>query len=386
MKFTKYIFPVFIAVTLIVLGCSSSDNSPNPTEGTETEASLVQRLQDIIDSKIGIDEDKLVGVSVSIRMAGEETYALVGGISDIDVPTAGNMAFGVGSITKTAIAATILKLEEEGLLTTEDTISTYLSLDAAQIDDSITIFQLLSHFTGLGGYFGTTLWDRVEGDLDTAIPTIELVDYIRDPINEPGIAHEYSNSNFLILALIIEAVTGQTVGEVMRERFWSPLQLNNIYFGANDVITSPMAGAWRDSNGDGVLQNITGEYRDAYHSVFYGAAGILATASDLSDWAFQLVEGQALSEVSRNKMLTVYGEIPDPVFTGYGLGVRRNVYAGRVMWGHTGGVRGYGAHMFHDPANGISIAVLNNQSRSANGPLLRHELINELLSEVYGSL
>ncbi len=390
MKLIKYFSIVLLIPMLFVLGCSNNDDEPDidgmdPTDPVE-EIALQQRLQNIVDSKIGIDQDKLVGVSVSIRLNGEERWVVTGGVSETDVPVNPNMKFGVGSVTKTVIAATILKLEEEGLLSTEETIGDHLSLNTPKVDESITIFQLLSHFTGLGGYFGAPLWERVEGDLDTAVPPLDIVDYIKDPINQPGIAHEYSNSNYLILSLIIESVTQQTVGEAMRERLWSPLQLNNIYFGANETITEPIASAWRDSNGDGVLQNISGEYRAAYHSVFYGAAGIFATASDLSHWAYDLVEGEALSAASRDKMLTRYAEIPDPTFTGYGLGMRRNVYAGKVMWGHTGGVRGYGAHVFHDPTNGVSIAVVNNQSRSANGPLLRHELINELLEEVYGEL
>lgn len=372
---------------LFIMGCSSGDNGLDPVhEEEEMEVQLQWQLQDIIDSKIGIEQDKLVGVSVSIRINGEEQWALTGGISETGVPAAQNMKFGVGSITKTTIAATILKLEEEGLLTIKQTIGNHLSLNAPNIDESITIFQLLSHQTGLGGYFGAPLWERVEGDLDTAIPLLDIVDYVQEPINQPGKAHQYSNSNYLILSLIIESVTQQTVGEVMRERLWSPLQLNNIFFAANETIASPIAGAWRDSNGDGVLQNISEEYRTAYHSVFYGAAGIFATASNLSKWAYDLVEGNALSVASRTKMLTQHATIPDPTFTGYGLGIRRNRYAGNIMWGHTGGVRGYGAHMFHDPINSVSIAVLNNQSRSENGPLLRHELASDLLEEVYRSL
>lgn len=385
MKFTKYLYLGLVFGIAMLASCSKSDNSSDDTDDM-MEVSFEQRLQSIIDSKIGIDEDKLVGVAVSIRVNGEEQWAFTGGISETDMPMASNMKFGVGSVTKTAIAATILKLEEEGLLSTDDTIWDHLNLNAPNINESITILQLLSHYTGLGGYFSSELWERVEGALDTPIPTLDIVDYVRAPINQPGMAHEYSNSNFLLLALIIESVTQQTVGEAMRERLWSPLQLNNIYFGANETIAAPIAGAWRDNNGDGVLENISADYRAAYHSVFYGAAGIFSSASDLSRWAYELVEGNALSADSRAKMLTAYAQIADQTFTGYGLGVRRNVYASRVFWGHTGGVRGYGTHMFHDPLNSVSIAVLNNQSLSANGPLLRHELINELLVEVYKEL
>ena len=77
-----------------------------------------------------------------------------------------------------------------------------------------------------------------------------------------------------------------------------------------------------------------------------------------------------------------YVEIDDPIFTGYGLGLRRVSIAGRTLWGHTGGMRGYGGYLFYDPLKKITIALLNNQSRTANGPLLRHELFSDLLMEV----
>jgi D-alanyl-D-alanine carboxypeptidase len=120
--------------------------------------------------------------------------------------------------------------------------------------------------------------------------------------------------------------------------------------------------------------------------VFYCAADVFSTASDLSLWAHHLYEGNAISEDSKQKMLTSYVNIPHLNFIGYGLGVRQNVYAGRVMWGHTGGMRGYGSHMFWDPVTKVSIAILNNQSRSANGPTLRHELMEELMREIFQEL
>jgi len=364
--------------TVLQLGCSD-DNVPAINEVT-----IEQRLQDIIDEKIGTDADKLVGVSISIRVGTEERWKLVGGISKSNLPIDSDMLFGIGSITKTAVAATILKLEDEGILSLDDTIGDWLVLNSPNVDNSITIFQLLKHFTGVKDYFAhPDIWTAVEGNLDAAISPTDLAGYIGVPINPPGVTHEYSNSNYLLLGLIIEAATQQTVGEVMREKFWTPLELHNIYFSSNESVAGPIATPWRDGDGDGTLEDIFIEYRAAYYSVFYCAAGIFSTASDLSMWAQHLYNGNAISEVSKQKMLTTYYTIPDPVFTGYGLGVRRNIYAGSVLWGHTGGMRGYGSHMFYDPFTNVSIAILNNQSRSVDGPLLRHELFEALLAEVY---
>ncbi len=396
MKLYRYV-QILIILFVLVSGCSSDDGAasseaetptnPSPEEPTSPSTlTTEERLQKIIDDKVGSDSDKLVGVSVSIRVGAEERWKLVGGISKLGEPVTGDMRFGLASITKTVVAATVLKLVDEGVLTLDDTIADWIDLNSQNVDQSITIFQLLSHFTGVNGYFTEELWNRVEGDLNRAIPPIEIVDYIMGPTNFPGVTHEYSNSNYLILGLIIEAATQKTVGEVMREKFWDPLDLNNIYFGANESIGGPIATPWRDNDGDGSLEDIADQFGAAYHSVFYCAADVFSTASDLSMWAQHLFNGDAISPDSRQKMMTSYFSIPDPVFTGYGLGARRNVYAGRTMWGHTGGMRGYGTAMFYDPMSEVSIAMLNNQSRSDDGPLLRYELVEELLTVVYEDL
>lgn len=371
------------SLLILITGLTfSSCKKENNLGGQEPPAELpiTERLENIIAEKVGTD--KLVGVSVSIRIGEEERWNLTGGLSKQGLPVQSNMSFGIASITKTMVAAAILKLEEEGKLTLNDSISKYLSLDKPQIDENITIFQLLNHKSGVRNYFqGAGLWSRVEQSLDSPISPQELVDFIGSPVFPVGIRYEYSNSNYLLLGLIIEAVSGQSIGEYFRSRFWGPLQLDRIYFADDEAATGPIATPWRDGDGDGILEDISSEFRSAYHSVFWTAADVFSTASDLSLWAYHLLEGDVLSQSSKSKMQR-YVEIDDPIFIGYGLGLRRVNIGGRILWGHTGGMRGYGGYMFFDPLKKITIVVLNNQSRSAEGPILRHELFQELLTEV----
>ena len=365
---------------------NSNNESVNETEEMPTEDTLTleEKLEDIINSKVG--ENKLKGVVVSIRVDGEERWNFTAGYSDETELISRDMKFGIASITKTVVAATIMKLEEDGLLNLDDPISDYLTLSNPNIDPSITIFQLLNHLAGLKGYFQhPDIWPRVENDLLTAIPPIEIVDYVGDPLFAAGSQYQYSNSHYLMLGLIIEAVTGKTVGEVMREKFWTPLGLQNMYFGSNETIAGPIAAPWRDNNGDGSLENIADQFGPAYHSIFYTAADVFATASDLSNWAHLLFTAQAVSESSRDQM-TTFLDLDDRIANGYGLGIRRVLLGGRNTWGHTGGMRGYGSYMFYEPVSKISVAMLNNQSRSENGPLLRYELMEFVFRELFLAL
>ena len=102
-------------------------------------------------------------------------------------------------------------------------------------------------------------------------------------------------------------------------------------------------------------------------------------------WANELFNGNAVSQATRNKMLT-FTDLDDPIANGYGLGIRRVILGDRTTFGHTGGMRGYGSFMFYDPISKVSIAMLNNQSRSVNGPLLRYEVVQESLLAVFAEL
>lgn len=103
------------------------------------------------------------------------------------------MRFGLASITKTAIAATVLKLESEGILSLNDPISQWLALGLPNVDHSITIYQLLNHQSGLSDYFNhPDIWPTVEGNLDQAITPIELAGFIGEPVFPPGNRFEYS--------------------------------------------------------------------------------------------------------------------------------------------------------------------------------------------------
>ncbi|MCL6265156.1 serine hydrolase domain-containing protein [Flagellimonas myxillae] len=391
---TSYALRILSLIFIICqMACSSggddtspdpnSNPNPDPDPNPTPELTIEEKLQDIIDEKVGTDADKLVGVSVSVRIGDQEHLSLTGGISKLGVTITENMRFGVGSITKTVVAATVMKLVDEGILDLEDTIADWLELTSENVDSSITIYQLLTHSSGLFGYMYNDLWAMAEADLDTPIPQETLYGFIGPPVGEPGFGHEYSNSNYLILGLIIEAATEKTVGEVMREKFWTPLELDHMYFGTNEPIEGTWATPWRDSDDDGVLEDIEADFGPAFHSIFYCAADVFATASDLSMWAQHLYNGDAVSEASRTNMTTAHFDIPDDIFVSYGLGTREVIFHGRSTYGHTGGMRGYGAYMFFEPTSKVSIAMLNNQSRSDDGPLLRYELVNEILEEVF---
>ena len=125
-------FSIWVLLLLLV-SCSSDDSTDMPPD---EDLLFKLKLQSIIDSKTG--DDKLVGVSISIRVDGEELWNLQGGISDDNAPIQDNMRFGIASITKTVVAATTLKLVDEGILSLDDTIDDWLTLGSTNVNSSAT--------------------------------------------------------------------------------------------------------------------------------------------------------------------------------------------------------------------------------------------------------
>ena len=119
----RLIGPLLLIFLFGITACSSggdealpdSNANPDPNPNPTSELTIEEKLQAIIDEKVGTDADKLVGVSVSIRIGDQEHLSLTGGISKLGVPVTEDMRFGVGSITKTVVAATVMKLEAAGL-------------------------------------------------------------------------------------------------------------------------------------------------------------------------------------------------------------------------------------------------------------------------------
>ena len=138
----KHLKALFICVFIITLSsCSEENMDPDPPASDLVE----EELQGLIDSRIG--PDKLVGVSVSIRKNGVEQWNLVSGASNEGTPVSKEMKFGIASITKTAVAAAVLKLREEGKVSLEDPISKFLEIN----NENIATIRVVVVFIGILG-------------------------------------------------------------------------------------------------------------------------------------------------------------------------------------------------------------------------------------------
>ena len=264
----------------------------------------------------------------------------------------------IGSNTKTFTAVVILQLVQEGKITLDEPIETYLPglLKGEGIDATkITVRQLLQHTSGLPEYT-----DTVPGETDifqirdNYYSTRDLLDVAlsKPAAFEPGSQFKYTNTNYIVLSLLAEKVTHRPLAEQITQRITEPLGLTHTYYpgpGEEDIRGTHPHGYHRNSQGE--LEDIT--RKDP--SEAGGAGAMISTPSELGTFIQATFNGTLLTQDSIAEMKkTVDTGRPN---RGYGLGIfSMSLSCGGEAWGHTGGFPGYTTQNMVGP-DGTSVTI-----------------------------
>jgi len=323
---------------------------------------IEDQLQQVLDH--GIEKYDARGVSAAVIFPDGKIWTGTSGISHGTVPIEPDMLFMIGSITKNVVAALTLQLVEEGLLSLDDPLSKWLP-EYPHVDSTASLRQLLNHTSGIYMFWSNEkIWDDLTKDESKVWTPEEVLSYIKDPYFAPGEGYRYSNTNYLLLAMIIEKATGSKLSTQFRDRFWQPLGITNAYLSIQEEIPDNWAHVFGDNfRNDGSWQDTTFLPRASHDSITFGSAGLYMTAEDLARWCHALFEGEVASQTSMDEML----QFVDHGFLrkkeGYGLGVqrfRRKMGSGETAIGHGGGGIGSGAQMVHLPEHHVSVVVMVN--------------------------
>ena len=251
----------------------------------------------------------------------------------------------IGSVTKTFVAATVLQLVDEGLIDLDDPVRPYLP-QLRQVGDEITIAQLLDHTSGLADLFNETTRRGLEEEPMRSWAAAEVLATLHEPWYEPGEGWAYANTNYYLLAMLIEAVTGSPLADVLDARFLDPMDLDATSILDGGAVGSPLDEAWT--------------------TIFWGSGAMAASATDLARWGDALYAGDLLSRQSQAAMLTFNDH-------DYGLGAQRLEVGDRDGYGHTGLLNTYTTLLFHVPEERVTIALLVNRSHVDLGDMLTAE-------------
>jgi D-alanyl-D-alanine carboxypeptidase len=237
---------------------------------------------------------------------------------------------------------------------------------------------LLDHTSGLHDYFLNPRIDRaLQGDPSRRWSAARALTFVGRPYFPPGTNWHYSNTNYLLLGLVAERVTGRPLAEELRRRFLEPLGLDGTWYQAVEGTRPSLAHGYRVTGSGAKTRAIDladGTGVAPFRSVVTAAGGagsLAATSGNVAAWARALYGGRAIDGESLSLMLSgidrVAGYRPR---VPYGLGVQAIVVDGHRTFGHSGRFLGFRSVMRWLPDEGVAIAVLTNQSRADINPLV----------------
>ena len=340
-------------VAAIALGAVGGVASAAPSKG-EAE-SLKSRAQ-------GLVGDGYPAALAAVTDAKGESAGVAVGKGSLETGQAPPMdgEVRIGSNTKTFVAVVVMQMVQEGKVGLDEPIETYLPglIKGEGIDGSkITVRQLLQHTSGLPEYTDTT---PGSGDIfqikDHYIPPRDLLDTaLSKPAQfEPGAQWKYTNTNYLVLGMLVERVSQRPVGEQIDERIVKKLGLSHTYFPApgEEKIRGTHPQGYHLSAG-GKLEDIT-EMDPAWG---WAAGAMVSTPSELNTFFQAVFDGRLLSQASIDEM-------KKGVDTGaggavYGLGlIGTPLSCGGTSWGHNGGIHGYRTYDAVGPdGTAVTVAV-----------------------------
>lgn len=328
-------------------------------------------LQSALDSMHQVLQNK--GMGAAVQVAGGVYWAGAAGISSENPPeniSAGHI-FNIGSVNKPITAACILQMAAEGLLSLDDSLHRWLDTFPF-INPNITIRQLLRHQSGIYDVIGSPAYQpTIAQQPDSVWALADVVKtFIKAPLFQPGAAFSYSNTNYLLLGMIIGEISGNAYHEEIRERFLQPQGLSSFRMPPYEPYDQPVAHLWIDLTGDGVPDDAHDFFSNwaAWYSAAGPAGSYYSTPADIARWMSLLMRGELLPPAIMAQMKTTVNT-PFNGGTKYGLGIMERNIAGQLAYGH-GGDAGYSAAVWYFPEKDISIAVLNNDGRRTSWSLL----------------
>jgi D-alanyl-D-alanine carboxypeptidase len=308
----------------------------------------------------GLARQRVPGVVVGVWASNRGTWTYALGIGDLQTaaPVTLDDHFRIASVTKTFVATVVLQLVDEGKLSLEDTLEPFVP--GILHGQEITIRQLLGMTAGIFNYVTDPAFEVAysSNPLMSFTPkdAVEIAKR-HGPNFAPGERLLYCDTNYILLGLIMEQVTGQTAGELIATRILDPLAMTNTSFPDSPDMPEPFSRGYAASPGSDTLRDLTA----SNPTVAWTAGAMVSTLEDLRTWARALADGSLLSPATQQARLQTksLGQRQGDDF-GYGLGI----LGVNGFYGHNGAIFGYSTWMLHSPEQDATLVVLANRGET----------------------
>jgi D-alanyl-D-alanine carboxypeptidase len=375
----RWIGSVLVVLALVVgaAACGSdSDGSSSTTTTTSSATGGLAVTEDGLDAttsaalttaaETAYGEISAPGAIMAVRTP-EGTWVATVGYQDWDrtVPVTADLNQRIGSVTKTFTVTALMQLAEQGKLSLDDPIDTYVS---GMPNGSATLGDLAAMRSGIPSYtFDQSFQDTIFSSPTTPWTPQQLVDLVKgdEPMFAPGTMTFYSNTNLVLLGMVIEQVTGKPVAQVFEEQIFQPLGLQHTTMPTDATYPEPH---WQGYTMQGVDEGGPSDATDWDPSWGWTAGAMTSDLDDMLTWGQALGTGEGiLSDQSQAERLDSF-DFSIPVYAGpgktaaqsparaYGLGLGLAL----DWYGHEGEIPGYNTYVQHYEPEGITLVVMVN--------------------------
>lgn len=374
-----------LAALMVAVACANVSRAADENSGAITQRgmqpdSVKAALQRVLDDAVNDPASRYHGAVLRVA-AGDEVWSVASGIGDVRTQASMDpeTRFRCGSILKPFIATVILQLVEAGELELDDRLTTLLPRrywEGFEHASGITLEMLLNHRSGIGNWTDDDIEAVVAPQPEKIWKVEELLDRAArlGTKFKPGESYEYNNTEYNLLGLIIEQVTGTSWRQNVRDRILAPLALNDTWLPEPGDRKAPPRHARGYDFIDGQEMDLT-----EIDPSMAGAAGghaLISTTADLTTFMRALLAGQLFKHrMTLATMLNARDASPPSSAAAtvsrrrYGLGIGEyHLPDGSVAYGHTGGTGGFESVVLHIPAGNLSVSAMVNQGESSAIP------------------
>jgi D-alanyl-D-alanine carboxypeptidase len=355
---SRAILPILCAVLLLPLAAAPLHGRT----GGSSVSDLIEETQHFLDELDAYHE-----LSLAVMIAKDGVPVLQRAYGDANrsfhVPNAIDTKFNLASMNKMFTAIAVMQLVEEGALQLENTVGDYApDFPNSTVRDSVTVYQLLTHTSGMGNIFGP-VYDRTPRNrFRTASDYFPL--FVQDSLRfAPGSKYEYSNAGYILLGYLVERVTGQDYHDYVREHIFAPAGMSSTDCYDVQFPVPNLAVGYTKSH----LSSSGYEYKTIeFMKMTRGgpAGGGYSTVGDLVRFGEVIFDNKLLSEEYTNLTTTGKVEVDDTYQGGkYCFGFLEQVINGHRIVGHGGNLSGIRASLKVYVDDGISVAILSNFDR-----------------------
>ena len=406
---------LLLVVSILITGCSSAPAPATPTVSSSAHpasrgglSGLKPIEQSALQTMLNTTAKELLipGAIILLRTPqGEFTIPYGTTLLGATIPPTADTYFRIASNTKTMTAALIMQLAQENKLGLDEPVSKYIR--GVPKGNNITVAELLDMRSGLYNYTNapeiSASMDHHPARIWSPAELLALA-FAHKANFPPGTAFEYSNTNYVLLGLIIEKVTGKPLAQAMKDRLFDPLHLQHTFLPGSTVNTLPNPYSHGYLYGSASVAMVgtppyspevqaaaragtllPKDYTNVNHSFAAGAGGVVSTASDLATWTQALIAGRMLNgEYQRRWFDSPQPEDPSkPDGQQYGYGIAKIHWGPNTMYFHGGETAGFNSFIGYDPGNQMTLVIWTNLTVSLDEKQTANTLMLKVLDQIY---